>query len=521
MMNSAADRPGKALIEGGVDAIIIGGAPDGLVAAAYLARAGLNTVLLEAAADIGSPWRRPAQDGADNSFDSEHLFHMLDPQMIDDLDLYSCGVAYAARRLSVTYCFEGGEKLRLGGDLRAAAQTADADSDALMRFVTDAFEASAFLRPLFTGAPGADTAFAVALEDASPRLSSLLERWMTQSAEDAISEYFSDGSVKTAMLAEAAFRNGSPLHEPMSFSPLLARWSGEAAGLQGGVAYARGGAGAVFDALRRAAQKAGVEFRTASPVAKILIEKDRAAGVELQTGNQLRAPIVISALDAHTTYLTLIGSASLDRAFQQAIAMRKPAISTAHLHLDLKPASSDELTPPDLAARIVFAPTVDRIRDAFLDAAKGAAPADMIVEAIFEDAIDVESAGGRQRLSVLAHPSPMIDPADADSRDAVRAAILASIEKIAPGVGARIESERLVLAGDLAKACGAPAGAFAAREGVYRQVSRAASVTSAGTIGGLYFCGAEAQIGYGVNGAAGRNAAQAALKKRARTGAAA
>lgn len=344
---------------------------------------------------------------------------------------------------------------------------------------------------------------------------------MAQSAEEAVADYFPDGALKTAMLAEAVFRSGAPPHEAMSFSHLLARWSGEIAGLQGGVAYAQGGAGAVIDALRRAAQKAGVEFRTASPVAKILIEKDRAAGVALQTGNQLRAPIVISALDAHTTYTTLIGAAALDRGFQQSIALRKPTIATAHLYLELKGAPADEPTRSDLARRFVFAPPIDRIRRAFVDAAAGEAPRDMIVEAVFETAMDGAGAGEDQRLSILAHPAPLVDAADADLRGAIRDTIVAMVEKIAPQIGARIESERLVTAGDLAIESGAPAGAFAAREGVYRQLARAASVTAASSIGGLYFCGTEAQIGYGVNGAAGRNAALAALKKSARAGAAA
>ncbi len=518
-MTDGGGQGGKATIEGGVDAIVIGGAPDGLVAAAYLARAGLKTVLLEASGEIGAPYRRAAPDG-EGALNGEHLFHALDPQMIDDLDLYSCGVAYAARRMGVAYFFEDGECLRLGGDLRAAAQDAEPDGDAFMAFITDAFEAASFLRPLFSGAPGANAAFKAAFADAPPRLAALAERWMAQSAEEALADYFPDGAAKTALLAEAAFRSGAPPHEAMSFSPLLARWAGEVAGLQGAVAFAEGGAGAVIDALRRAAQKAKVEFRTSSPVAKILIEKDRAAGVELETGNQLRAPVVVAAIDAETTYTRLIGPAVLDRAFQQSIAMRKPAVSTAHLHLELKGAPMDAATRADLARRIVYAPSVERIRRAFVAASNGEVPAHLIVEAVFENAFDEDAATDRQRLSVLAHPVPVSLPAGKKHRKALRDAIIAGVERFAPDISARIDAETLATAGDMAAGAGAPTRAFAAREGVYRQIARGASVTSAGSIGGLYFCGPEAQIGYGINGAAGRNAAQAALRKSVRAGAA-
>ena len=250
------------MIEGGIDAIVIGAGADGLAASAYLGKAGLNTVLVGAGPEIGG--RIAAREIAPgvNGVDGEHLVTVLDPDVIADLDLYRHGIEFAARRLDTTYFFENGKVLRFDGDLtQAALLTLDDDSDreALEAFMGDVLETAAFLRPAFHGGgysgPGSNyqRVLEKAVAQAPPEMAARIQRYLYATADDVLRSRFDDGQLRTLLLAETSFRSAAAPHEPFSFMSLLRRYAGEAAGLQGAAAYPKGGAVSVIDALRRAA----------------------------------------------------------------------------------------------------------------------------------------------------------------------------------------------------------------------------------------------------------------------------
>lgn len=518
-MTDSIAKSARSRIEGGVDAVVIGANADGLVAAAYLGRAGLKTVLLERSGELGLPYRQSVLGGEAGMTDGAHLLHSLDARVIDDLDLYRHGVEFAARRLDTEYYFDDGERLFVGGDLRSAVHEFDDEAEKFPSFIEDTFEAAAALRPLLAGPPDAAIELLSAIKNLPAGIPERIGEMLTNSAEQVLDHYKLRGRMRTAMMAEAVFRSGLAPHEAMSFSALLARWSGEIAGLQGAIAFPVGGVSAVMDALRRAAQKAKVDIRASTEVEKILIEKDCAAGVVLTDGGQLRAPIVISALDANTTYDNMIGAASLDVTFQHALSLSPSKITTAQLQLVLENEAAlagDEMDP---MRRLVYAPDPAEIRCAFTMAANGEAPDTFVIEAIYASVFDHTKDDDKQYVSVFAHPAPAQKIPDTDFRNALRDAIVNTFEKLAPGVAGRIAEEKLILASDLGGAAGG-AHALYGQEGVLRQLGRAATASSAGGVGGLYFCGPETQFGAGINGAAGRNAAKAALGKAKKAGAA-
>ncbi len=509
-------------IEGGIDAIVIGASADGLAAAAYLGKAGLRTLLLEESAEIGGPVR--ARDIAPGvaGVDGEHLVRILDPDVINELELYRHGVNYAARRLDSVYYFDDGETLHLDGDLQHAADLMldDDTRDQFGTFMREALELAAFLRPTFAplrsteDAQSTKQALDKSVRQASPEISALIARYALASIEDVLNASFDDGPIKTLLTSEAAFLSGAAPHEAFSFMGFLRCLAGETAGLQGAVAYPDGGVVSIINSLRRAVQAAKVEIRAAAPVKSILIEWDRAAGVVLQGGGQVRAPIIVNALDASRAYLDMIGPDALDIEFQRMLTAPQSHLASARLQITLRGVAKDEATKENLRRRLVFSPPPNDVRRAFIDARAGRIPESAIVEAIFPGALDTDAAvDGGQILSIVAHPFPFDQAPDARRRNEISTVILAALEKIAPGISEQVDVIDLRLPCDLAKVTGANIAAYAAKPTIMQQWALAGTAVSASDIGGVYFCGPEAQIGSGISCTAGKNAAKAALRE--------
>ncbi len=523
-MSDVENKPGAGRIEGGIDAIVIGADAEGLTAAAYLGRAGYNTILLEAGVEIGGAVCARELSPGQSYVDGEHLISILDPAVIADLDLYRHGVSYAARCLDTAYFFEDGETLQLGGDLQMAAAAFDDEEagPAFQKFITEVFEAAAFCRPGFEAAAAPASDIEKAMRAAPRALAARLNFFSLAPAQEVLDAYLPDGPLKTALLSEAGFRSAAAPHEPFSFMTLIRRWSGEIAGLQGACAYPQGGAVAVVTALRRAAQAAKVDIRAATGVASILIEQDHAAGVELEGGGQIRAPIIVAAGAARRVFMEMIGAANIDIGFQRAIMAPTPQLSSGHLHLALKGVARDEKTRGHMNRRLVYAPPPEALRRAFADARAGRVPSDLMIEAVFPDVLDEEAGGDKtQLLSAIAHPLPFDENPGADRRAEIEKNILANIEKFAPDIEDRIKARALRLASDIAKSTGTPAQDYTAPPSIIEQVALARVAGSAGYVGGLYFCGREARIGAGLSCAAGRMAAKAALFEAKRGGRAA
>jgi phytoene dehydrogenase-like protein len=235
--------------------------------------------------------------------------------------------------------------------------------------------------------------------------------------------------------------------------------------------------------------------------------------VETADGGQVRAPIVVNALPARQAFLEFIGPAALDIEFQEALRAERPQYSSAYIQFALAGEPGDERTQANMTRRLVYAPSRDELADAYGAARRGGVASPLILEAAFPSMFDraVAPEGGHV-VSAIAHPVAFQETPDAAFRASVEKAARETFERIAPGAGSRIVGSDIRFAADIARPLGAPASAYAAQSSVLEAWSRGQAFFGASGVAGYFFCGPEAQIGSGLNGACGRRAAQAAIR---------
>lgn len=494
-------------IEGGVDAVVVGANFDGFAAAALLGKAGLRTVLLGAGGPALQEETREFWGGYFCA-DGEHLVTHLDAQLIASLDLYRHGLDYVARRLDSVYFFADGGALLLNGDLYRSRESvvamAEHDGERFADFLESALDAARALRPFFDGGD---------MPPLVPPLSPDVERFLSASLTDVLDGAFDDPHLRALLTADALLQTRDRPSDPFSFAALLKRWSGEAAGLQGGVAISASGVVGVHRSIRRAAQAARVDLRPAAAARRVLVEWDAVAGVETADGGQVRAPIVVNALSARQAFVDSIGPALLDIDFQAALAEERPRYSSAYVRFALDGEPGDERTRANMARRLVYAPSKEELADAYGAARRGGVASPLILEAAFPSVFDKHAApAGGQLVSLVAHPVAVVEEPTAEFRKSVERAVRETFERIAPGAGRRIVATDVRLAADLARPVGAQVSAYAGAPSILPGWSKARLLTGASGVGGYFFCGPEAQIGAGLSGAAGRRAAEAAIR---------
>lgn len=315
------------------DAVIVGGGHNGLVAAYYLARAGLKTVVLERRDIVGGCCVTEEFAPGFRASTGAYVLSMLRDQVWKDMRLVERGIVVDPAGPSL-HLFADGTRLELSDDT-AAAQTAvrrlsEADADALPGFENDLAELAGLVTPLIDTTPPdaspsgpAEIASLLKLGGMAAKKRHLINEALflfTTSVTQFLDERFENEYVKAAIGWHAINDSIAGPSSPGSAYILLHDHASE--DVEGGArswGFVKGGIGGVTEAMADAAIEAGAEIRTDAPVSRILIEKGRAVGVELADGSGVRAGRVLSNADPKKTFLGLVGESELPPAFTAAV----------------------------------------------------------------------------------------------------------------------------------------------------------------------------------------------------------
>ncbi len=504
--------------------VIVGGGHNALVCAAYLARAGRKVTVLEAAPRIGGmAVTREFAPGFKVSA-CAHLLYGLDRVVARDLALASHGFSLARTSLRTAALSPTGSPLVIDGDQITHGNVSGADRAAFGPFIARMRKFASLLERQHHRPPPrlawdswseAMQAATLALDIRRLGKTDMREflRLATMNVFDILEDEFESPLLKGALAMDAVLGTKLGPRSGHTVLNMLHRWSG------GACSIPRGGMGAVADAISAAAIAAGAEIRVSSPVAAVVLEGNRAAGVRLTSGEHMPADIVISGVDPQQTFLTLVGARHLETEFARRVNQTRSMGTAAKLHLALSaPPTFRNLDASHLGERLLVAPDLDYIESAFNPAKYQQCSTQPAIEITIASLHDQTLAPpGQHVLSAVVQYAPYdIEGGWEANRAQFGERIIDTLESYAPGLRASITSAELLTPLDLEHELRVTGGHWHHGELTLDQFLMLRPVPGAAQystpIRDLYLCGAGCHPGGGVMGSAGYNAAHVILR---------
>lgn len=520
------------------DVAIIGGGHNGLVCAAYLARAGRRVVVLErrhlvgGAAVTEEPWPGFRVSTA------SYVVSLLQEKIVRDLDLPRHG--YEVYPLDPAYFtpFPDGRGILIWDEPHRAAEEiarfSRHDADAYLRYSRDLDRLADFVRPLLLQTPpGMEPRSLDDVGDAISFGAYLLRHrriipevidLMTMSVADFLDRYFLDEAVKGALCPGGVIGMwGGPM-SPGSAYVLLHHRMGDVNGIRGGWGFVRGGMGGVSEAIAAAAREAGAEIRTTAPVASVDMRNGRANGVLLSDGTWIKARAVASGIHPRTTFFDLVGREHLPGDLVTEIERFRTRGSSAKVNLALselpdflaRPGTELDLQHPEF----IISPSIEYVERAWDDAKLGRPSERPLLDCVIPTTKDRTLApDGTHILTAFVQYAPY-DLAGGRSwdqeRDALGDTVVDTIAEYAPNVKQAVIHREVVTPVDLEERFGLLGGNIFQGEMALDQLFSMRPAVQAGAyrtpVRGLYLCGSGTHPGGGVMGAPGHNAARTILR---------
>jgi phytoene dehydrogenase-like protein len=522
------------------DVVIIGGGHNGLACAAYLAKAGLDVLVLERRDVLGGasateePWPGYRVSSA------AYVVSLMPPRIVEELELARFGYEVSIITPDYFVPFPDGTSLTLWGDLRRdrenIARLSTHDAQAYVEFDRYFDRVARLLRDLlFVVPPNVRLRelprwlqVAGRMRGWSGRDVHEVVRLLTMSAADFLDEWFEDERVKGALATQAVVGAwGGPM-SPGSAYVLMHHWIGEVDGHAGAWGWVIGGMGGVGAAMARAAEAAGAEIRTGAEVARVAINgRGRAVGVELADGSLVRARRVVSNAHPITTYLDLIGAERLPEDVVRDVRRFRTRSGSVKVNVALSelpefPAWDQE---GDLHLGLVaVSHSIEYLERAWDDAKYGKASQHPYVEVVFPTAHEPTGLAPEGKHLMLAFtqyaPYELRRGSWDKERERYGKRVIAALGEFAPNLEGAVEEMEVLTPRDLEERFGLLGGNIMQGEPTPDQMFSFRPIPFYGDyrtpVAGMYLCGAGTHPAGGVMGVPGRNAATVILRDHRR-----
>src|SRR6187200_2906111 len=526
------------------DVIVIGGGHNGLVNAAYLARAGKRVLVLERRHVLGGAAVTEEVFPGFKFSVCSYVVSLLRPEIIRELDLPRHGLEILPLDGTFTPMPNGDYLWRVNDHARTRREIARhsrIDAEAYDEYGKAMVEMGRFVKPILTMTPPDPTSLEPrGLKDLlflGRRFQSLPEgdkynqiQLMTMSAIDFLDQWFETDVLKATMSASGIIGTFLGVRSPGTAYVLLHHYMGEIDGAFRSWGISRGGTVAISNAIADAAREAGAEIRTEAPIEKIILKNGQAKGVVLKNGDEIYADVVSSSVDPRLTFMKMVGEEHLPDDFAADIKRYKYRGSSGKVNLALDGLPDFTAMPgpgAHLRGAVSISPSVDYMERAYDEAKYGRYSRQPYIDIVIPSLTDPSVAPpGKHVMSCFVQYAPydLREPAAAEGeapwdshREAFGDTVINTIAQYAPNLKDRILHRQVLTPLDIERDFGLSEGNIFQGELTLEQLfflRPAPGWAQYKTpVHGLYMCGSATHPGGGIMGAPGRNAALRILKE--------
>lgn len=518
------------------DAVIIGGGHNGLVAAAYLARAGRKVIVLERRHLVGGAAVTEEIFPGFKYTEFSYVVSLLRPEIVRDLNLAHHGL-YILPLESTFIPLPNGDYLAMWSDYDKARREiyrhSPHDAEALDEYGLLMQHMAMAVKPMLGWVAPDPTSLKPKDLFALGRLGMhfrelgqkdfyALYKLMTMSSADFLDEWFDCEPLKATKSASGIIGTFLGPRSPGTAYVLLHHYMGEIDGVYRAWGFARGGTGAISEAIASAARSLGAEIRLNAPVSQVIVKNGRATGVALESGEEIYAKSIVSSLDPRRTFLQLVDSALLPTDFMDEIRRYKFRGSSGKVNLALDGLPIFTSLPgrgPHLRGSISISPSVEYIETAYDEAKYGHSSRRPYIDIVIPSMIDPGMAPpGKHVMSCFVQYAPYDQAAGwgDEQRQAFGDAVVDTLSEYAPNLKSLILHRQVLTPLDIERITGLSEGNIFQGELALHQLyflrpsARWANYST--PLQGYYMCGSGTHPGGGIMGANGRLAALEILK---------